>query len=284
MSSVSIFPQTVTAQISSYQPDTVFGLCSTMHLGRKNESSIYRILFKFPVSIIPNQCFILKAILKIYIRYAGLLTPIAFTPYALSQDWSFQTVTWNNQPAYYPTVAGETKLIQKGDFHTFNITRMITKWYENEIMNYGLIIKSEELQDQSYMQINTDLNSDLSPVIEIAYTQKSKINIVSSRYISGNEEIDTAGSYSFSSIVDISLTKTITCHIKNLGSTPVEVKYQTSPNGIDFIDDCSNPRILPGHEMIWLVPYSFAKYGRIAARNIDPTETSRIKIWYEAQE
>ncbi|QEK12486.1 DNRLRE domain-containing protein [Crassaminicella thermophila] len=284
MDIVKIYPQVEVAQISSYENNKIFNLCKCMYLGKKNTNNVYRILFKFPVSSIPDQCLILKATLKLYVQYAGTLMSSSFTPYALSQPWNLQTVTWNNQPSFYSTLSGETKLIKRVGFHSFNITEMVTKWYRHEIINYGLIIKNNELLDKSYKQINTVTNSNLAPTAEIIYTSKSEVSIASTRFVSSIEEINTDGPYSFSSTINMSLTKTVTCHIKNLGNFPVEVKYQMSPNGIDFVDDCPETRIIPGNGMIWFVPYSFAKYGRIAARNVDPTKTSRIRIWYEAQE
>ncbi|TCO73631.1 DNRLRE domain-containing protein [Marinisporobacter balticus] len=284
MSSVNIFPQVDTAQISSYEPNKVFGSCKDMYLGRKDINTRFRMLFKFPITSIPDECMILKAVLRIYVQFAGMLIPSFFTPYALKEDWHKQTVTWNNQPFFHPNVSGDTTIIKRVDCHYFNITKMVAKWYEHEIMNYGLIIKNEELLDGTCKRVNTVLNSDLAPRVEITYAQKSKINIVPTRFVSGIEVMDTDELYSFSSTINTSLTTTITCHIENLENKPVEVKYQMSPNGIDFVDDCSSPRITPANGMILFVPCSFAKYGRIAARNVHSGETSKIKIWYQAQE
>ncbi|QXM06340.1 DNRLRE domain-containing protein [Crassaminicella indica] len=285
MSFIKIFPQIETAQISSYEPNKVFGLCKSMYLGRKATNNIFRMLFKFPITSIPDECIILKAILKIYVKFAGMLIPSSFTPYALKKDWNIQTITWKQQPLFDPNISGETICIKRTGFYHFNITNIVIKWYKNEIINYGLILKEdEELKNGTYKQVNTVTNSNLAPIIEITYTQNSKINIIPTRYVSKTEEIDTDELYRFSSIVNISLTKTITYHVENLGSTPVEIKFQTSPNGISFVDDCPETRIIKPHELIWTTPYSFAKYGRIAAKNIHPGETSRIRIWYEAQE
>ncbi|QZY56328.1 DNRLRE domain-containing protein [Crassaminicella profunda] len=284
MSSIKIFPQVATVQISSYAPNKIFGLCKDMYLGRKDANDIFRILFKFPITTIPNECIILKAVLKIYVQFAGMLIPSSFTPYALKEDWNIQNITWNNQPSFYTHITGETKCIKRVDFYHFNITEIVTKWYEHEIMNYGLIIKNKELSNGTYNRVNTVINSNLSPMLEITYGQKSNITIVPTRYVSETEEMDTDELYRFSSTINASLTKTITCHIKNLGNSPIEIKFQSSPNGIDFCDDIPESTVIKPHELIWSTPYCFATYGRIAAKNVNPGETSKIRIWYEAQE
>lgn len=287
MSSTTINPQVDPSQISLKKPSKVFGMCSTMYLGKKFSNDIYRMLFKFPLSMIPDECVILKAVLKIYVQFAGMYKVSLFTPYALEENWSVDTVTWNNQPHFYEDLSGESKYITRSTFYTFNITEMVAKWYDHEIPNYGLIIKNEEIQNQTYKQITTVKNDSLSPAVEITYSPKIHIQPqppVSTRFIEKLEELDTDELYSFSSVVNTSLTKIITCHVENSGDTPVEMLLQTSPNEIHFCDDCSSPKLIPPHEMFWVTPYSFAKYGRIAVKNVNPGETSRIRIWYQAQE
>lgn len=278
MDSTTMYSQVEVAQIASNQASTVFGACKTMYVGQKNTTTIYRMLFKFPILSIPNHCIISKALLKIYVQFAANSNMSLYTPFALTNDWSVQTVNWLNQPSFDPLISGETKSMPTGGFYTFNITDLISKWYNNQIPNYGFLLKNEELQDLTYNQIVTIPNPVSSPIVEISYSP------LPTRFIENTEEIDTDENCSFSSIADISFTKTITCQIENLGDTSVEVLFQTSPDGINFVCDCVEASILLPHEKIWKTPYSFAKFGRVAAKNINSGETSRIKIWYQAQE
>ncbi|MBF8984555.1 DNRLRE domain-containing protein [Lutibacter sp. B2] len=271
-----------TAQISSNEAFRIFGPCKTMHVGRKNVSTFYRMLFKFPITMIPDHCIISKALLKIYVQYAARNNTSLYTPFALTEDWSVSTVNWDNQPLFDPSTPGETKSMTTGGFYTFNITDMVSKWYDHGIENYGLILKNEEIQDMTYNQIITVENPISSPTVEITYTPITPIP--TTRFIEDITEMDTSDSWRFSDTVNASLTKTITCHVENLGSTPVEVRFQSSPDDINFVCDCFQGKILLPSEMVWLTPYSFAKYGRVAVKNINAGETSRIKIWYQAQE
>lgn len=284
MNTVIVNPQAEAAQISLAEPSKVFGMLKSMYIGRKNFRQVYRILLKFPISMIPNDCMILKAILKIYVQFTNCRTSSLFTPFALQEDWSLNTVTWKNQPAFYPMFAGEARYLSREGFYIFNITKPVSMWYNHEIPNYGLIIKNAETQDKTAKQIATITNSILAPSIEITYAPKCETQVISTRFVSQMEEINTDELYTFSSVMNTALTKTITYHIENLGNTPVEILLQVSANLTDFMNDSSTPKIIAPHDQIYAIPYTFSKYLRIAARNVHPGETSRLKIWYQAQE
>ncbi|MBB6215720.1 hypothetical protein HNQ80_001809 [Anaerosolibacter carboniphilus] len=284
MSTVIINPQVEVAQVSLAEPSRVFGMRKSMHLGRTDFKKIYRMLFKFPISMIPHDCVILKALLKIYVQYTGCNILSSFAPYALQEDWSLFTLNWNNQPAFYTMLTGEPRYLSSEGFYAFNITKLVSMWYNNEIPNYGLIIKNDEVQNKTAKQINAITNSVLAPMVEISYVPKCETQVIPTHFISQVEELNTDELYSFSSAINTSLTKTITYHIENLGNTPVEILLQVSANPINFINDSSTPKIIAPHELVYAIPYTFAKYLRIAAKNIHPGETSKLKIWYQAQE
>lgn len=284
MGSTEIKTQLEIVEINYNNTTQVYGTSKTMYLGRKNSSTIYRMLFKFPISMIPSNCIILKATLKLYVQSASLSPLSSFTPFALTENWSVDTVSWANQPTFDPNISGEALPINRAGFYTFNITEIVLMWYSQQISNYGIIIKNDEIQDRTYHQIATVINSASSPVVKINYTERTSAGS-SIQFIESIGEIDTHfDDYSFSHIADVSLTKTITCHVENLGDTPIEMIFQSSPDGILFSDDVSAPKIIQGSQIDWVTPYSFAKYGRVAVRNINPSETSRVRIWYQAQQ
>ncbi|MCT4618911.1 MAG: DNRLRE domain-containing protein [Marinisporobacter sp.] len=270
--------QVEVAQISSGEPSKVFGNCTTMYLGRKNTSTFYRILFKFSVSSIPNHCIISNALLKIYVQHVSRGNTSLYTPFALTQDWSVQAVNWINQPLFDPTLLGESKAMSSGGFYTFNITNLVSSWYNYQLPNYGFIMKNEEIQDMTYNQIVTLNNPVSAPIIEVTYTP------LPTRFIEDIEVVDTDDTWRYSGVADVSYVKTLTCHIENIGNTPVIAKFESSPDDIHFICDGCSGSIIQPHKMIWATPYAFARCGRVAVKNVNPGETSRIKIWYQAQE
>lgn len=284
MESITTTFQAKATQISSNEPSKVFNLCKKMYLGRINSNNIYRILLNFPAHMIPNKCIILKSTLRLYSQAALGKDISSYTPFVLSEDWSTNTVTWNNQPNFDINISGQTLPITGVGFYTFNITEIFTKWYTNKIPNFGLIIKNLELQNQTYAQIKTIINSILAPTIEITYIPKFQIQAPDLiKFIEYSEYICTNELFQFSTILDISMTKNITCNIQNLGNTEVEIHLQLSPDGINFYNDCPICKIISPHELVHMTPYVYAKYGRIAAKNVTGGETSKIKIWYQAQ-
>ena len=286
MENIIVRPQVDTAQVSLSRPAKVFGMQYSMYIGRVYLDDIYRILFKFPISIIPEGCLILKAVLKVYVQSPGLGKVNSIKTFALAEDWSINNVTWNNQPSFYENVAGETIKLTKTGFYNFNITQIVQKWYNIEIPNYGLVMTGEEWCNSTYKKITTILNCTLGPQVEITYAlvSNNSHSPCCTKFIERLEDVDTDDLYRFSSVINMSLTKTISFHLENLGNYEVEVLLQLSADGINFLNDSPKSTKIPGKEMIYLIPYTFAKYGRIAVRNINMDVTSKIRIWYQAQE
>ena len=83
--------------------------------------------------------------------------------------------------------------------------------------------------------------------------------------------------------MNTSLTKTVMFFVKNLGVHDITANLQVSPDGINFINEPA--QIIVGMNAIkFIVPCIFAKFTRVAVKNVNCGETSRAKIWYKAQE
>ncbi|MEW9124592.1 MAG: DNRLRE domain-containing protein, partial [Thermotaleaceae bacterium] len=153
MGTVIVNPQVTTGQISLEMPSKVYGLSKSMFMGRADTLKIYRVLMEFPISMIPEHCTILKATLKIYVQFAGTRILSSFTPYGLQEPWSPLTLNWNNQPSFYSQISGDTLHFGREGFYSFNITKLVSKWYQQEIPNYGLIIKNNEVEKGTLKRI-----------------------------------------------------------------------------------------------------------------------------------
>ncbi|MGV8980204.1 DUF6385 domain-containing protein [Clostridium sp.] len=103
------------------------------------------------------------------------------------------------------------------------------------------------------------------------------------KFIDISEEFDTNDLYSFSELINTSLTKTVMYFVKNIDIYEITAHLQVSPNGIDFINE---PTVitLDSNILKFIVPCIFSKFTRVAVKNIYSGETSRVKIWYQAQE
>ena len=63
----------------------------------------------------------------------------------------------------------------------------------------------------------------------------------------------------------------------------ITAHLQVSPDGVHFIDE---PTIISveKNNIKFIVPCIFAKFTRVAVKNIYCDETSIVKIWYQAQQ
>lgn len=103
------------------------------------------------------------------------------------------------------------------------------------------------------------------------------------KFIDKSEEFDTNDLYSFSELINTSLTTTVMFFIKNVAIYEIIAHLQVSPDGINFINEPM--QISVGmNEIKFIVPCIFAKFTRVAVKNVTSGETSRVKIWYQAQE
>lgn len=280
-----IKPNINIAQIISNKPSENFGYIPAMFLGRYTPNCICRILFKFPITSLPEDAMIIEATFNITSFSNNIATlPKKITPYALIENWSVDTVNWNNQPLFNEEIRGESAAAGRGIENEFDITSIVRKWYDNQIPNHGIILKSDEIKDNTYARLITDINKSYGPNINIIYQLKSECvcKVIPTKFIEGIEEFDTNGDYKFSKTRDTSLTKTVTYFIENLGESSVTANLQISPDGVNFVED-KGVKVIKKNEVVVLIPYVFAKFTRLRVKNINNNEISRVRIWYQGQ-
>lgn len=285
MEPLCINPNIAIAQIMSNKPSKNYGNIPAMFLGRYTSDCICRIVFRVPITSLPQNAAILKAKFDIT-SFSNTMgsPPQKVTPYALTENWSVDTVNWDNQPAFNTEIYGESLNMCKGMQHEFDITSIVRKWYSNEIPNYGIVLKSDEIKDGTYIRLVTNTSRSFGPSIDITYQLKSKCvcEVIPTKFIEELEVLDTNESYIFSIARDTSLTKTVTYFIENLGENSVAANLQVSPDGVNFVED-SERKIIKNNKTTILIPYVFAKYTRIRVKTIDKNKKSKVKIWYQAQ-
>lgn len=256
---------------------------SIMGIGMYNINNVYRILFKIPIKKVPQDAEIVHVKLKlILISNRSKCTNIV-TPYALIDNWNLNTVEWDNQPDFNPEIFGENVNVKRGARYVFDITSLVQKWHRNEIPNYGIILKNKEIKNRTFVKTIADIREQYGPVVEIFYKTKSSCESTCTKFIEKIEELYTNDLYSFSKIRNTSLTKTVIFFVRNLEIHEITAHLQVSPDGVNFINEPMN--ISVGMNKIkFIVPCIFAQFTRVAVRNIYCGETSKVKVWYQAQE
>ena len=256
---------------------------SVMGIGMYDINKVYRILFKIPINKLPQDAEIVQAKLKLTLIANGSKCSNIITSYALMENWSLNTVTWYNQPDFNPEIFGEAVNVKRGVQYVFDITSIVRKWHRNEIPNYGIVLKNNEIRNRTFVKTIANIREQYGPKVEIFYQSKFPCEPTCIQFIDKMEELDTDDSYGFSKTRNTSLTKTVIFFVQNLEKYEIKAHLQVSPDGVDFINEPMN--ISVGMNKIkFIVPCIFAKFTRVAVRNIYYGETSKVKIWYQAQE
>lgn len=280
-----IKPPIEIAQINMARPYKNFSNAPAMCLGRYDKQHIYRILIKFPITAIPKDAIIIEAKLKLCITVGGIGQPNLVTPYAIMQNWLVDTVTWENQPLFDTNTCSTGMDMKKSGLYTFDITPIVQKWYETEGYNNGLVLKNNEFRDAAFAKVLTDTDRKYSPIVKIKYALKchSDCNTACSQFVEAVEEMTTTWVEHYSIARNTSLGRLCTYFISNIGNQDIVAKLQISPDNIVFVDDNGgNYTVKPG-ETAAMVPYVFAKFTRVAVRNVNMYESSKVKLWYQMQ-
>ncbi|NLY43358.1 MAG: DNRLRE domain-containing protein [Clostridiaceae bacterium] len=297
MKSIKIKPKIKFAQISSDMPNSNVTRSHSMYIGRIYNGHIYRVLLKIPLSDIPENAVITKATLKVpSISYGH---GSKYKAFLITQAWSLYTVTWNNQPSYDsaisiesddintppgngPNVPRDEGYVKKRKKYKFDITQIVRGWMNGTIENHGLILKNKENKNCRYLKIFTDQSSNCKPVVEIKYYLPCSCicEVIPTQFLESIETIQVTDQLTYTTVKDISLTKTVTVFVSNIGASPIIVTLEISPDGINFAKD-NSIQVEPGTNAA-VVPYIFAKYLRAGLNTTGGTSTA--VIWYQMQE
>lgn len=256
---------------------------SFIHIGRYDEENLFRVLFKIFMNKIPQNVKIIDATLIINIKHVGSGYPNIITTYALMENWGLEGVTWENQPHYNTKISGESINVSRRSQCKLKITSIIKKWYKNEISNYGIVLKNNEIKDKTTSKIVGDMDA----IVQITYSSK---NIIGKdlnekcppQFTEKVERFDTDDLFGYSTLRNTSLKSTVIFLVENLGTNIITAHLQVSPDGINFIDEPFKV-LIEMNEIKYLVPCIFSKFTRVAVKNINSVETSTVKIWYQAQ-
>ena len=132
--------------IDSWMNDKNFSEAKHYFLGLFDGLIKYRILFKFDLTDIPEDCQIVNAFLKIYCSRNDCMTQEKhYDVHLVLQDWSAPTVTWLSQPEF--DSLDKVQMIVGSNisqFITWDITSLIRKLHQNPNLYKGIIIKGEK--------------------------------------------------------------------------------------------------------------------------------------------
>ncbi|WP_028588865.1 DNRLRE domain-containing protein [Paenibacillus massiliensis] len=134
-----------------------------------NYNERYRSFLGFDISTIPDNSLIKSAHLKLY-HEASSSEVQRVELFELESDWTERGITWDNQPSPTSKVM-EMDVGNVGRYLYFNLTELVTNWYEGSKDNNGILIKAQNELDLFYKRFYSR-ESRYFPLLVVEYVDK----------------------------------------------------------------------------------------------------------------
>lgn len=157
-------------------PDGTAGT-STNTAGRHTAGSVgqARIFMKFNISSIPSGVIIDNATLYInnYGVYSGGAEDGIDVHYVSNQIWIEETLTWNNQPSYNPSILDTNTVTTAGIWYEWNVTDAVKTDYDAENINSSFMAKAktEGVYGHHTFRSKEWGDTSLRPYLNITYSE-----------------------------------------------------------------------------------------------------------------
>ena len=175
------------AYVVSGQPNVNHGIETRISVGKDSSGAgKFRGLIKFDLPSLDKSDMIVDATLslgQVGVDYYADTTPdMAVNAYIIGQNWSKNTVNWNNQPNTLNNSVLDYAFARKSEANKsvqkdWNITKAVKNWYEGTNANYGIMLKSAAENKSTmaesciYANYYSEDNTQTSgfPIISIVY-------------------------------------------------------------------------------------------------------------------
>lgn len=271
--------------ITNQNPLTNSGPTQILYVGKNYSAYLYRTLFKFDVEQF-SKCYQLdNAKLYIYVnnRVSTVLTYV--TPYLITEDWDISTLNWNNQPDVDTYFIGSTENITTTPgWYAFDVTNLVKIWLIQSPEGSLELRVNEEASAPNIISLYSELytNPTYRPYIECSFIESYGASLNLRKTFNFYKEYTATNTIAYSDWVSISTYSTYTYFVENIGSYPVEVTLQMSPDQSAIVDDLYTVNILSSQTEAIVAPkYSF--YIRLKFRCTESLQQSNIKVWIQAQ-
>jgi hypothetical protein len=272
-------------QINSFEKFSNVTDVPTMIIGKNSCEYLYRILIKFHLKQLPINIKILDAEMSFIVINKVLNSKTnKLEAFALNSDWDPHRVNWCNQPSLDYNKKLFEKAVNKNNKYYINITEQITNWYDNPSSNYGMILKGNEDNEYSKIQICTSDGSICNLSLRVKYLVKQDIHVIveQTQFLEYSEKVIVEAGVYFTMLRDISKTKTVAYAVENNAEVPIEVVLEYSPDGINIMKEdriiCIKPRTMEIVFPIW-----FSKYIRLAIFKPKDGNQAIINTWLQLQ-
>jgi len=158
--------------VSSSLPDDNFFNYVYLRIGRWGDT-IRRSYLQFDLSTLPVDAIIIYADLKLYQSSTNGTGDLTIGVHKITGNWEENTITWNNQPNYYPTPESITPVIMDdATWLSWDISTLLQGWVDGSIANHGIVLVGSTAVSfiEVFIHSSDYLNTpDQRPKLEITY-------------------------------------------------------------------------------------------------------------------
>lgn len=155
--------------VDEQYPSSNYYLAESLWTGGKTGSNTMRTYIKFSLPTNIQSHNITSAYLHIKKKEHQVPTIKA---YRVIDDWTSNTITWNNKPGYSNTNPTGTIVLDSGLWYKLICTDMVKNWINGNYPNYGFLLKepTESNSSQKTKFYSSDAPSPNKPELIINYT------------------------------------------------------------------------------------------------------------------
>jgi C1A family cysteine protease len=120
---------------------------------------IVRSLVRFDLASLPPGRTITQALFRVYLvrswDYPNRSRSI--TTHRITSNWAEADVTWGNKPGFADTYGSSSIVHGSWDWYDFDVTHLVSAWYNGTHPNYGILLRGPEVsgQDASWRGFGT---------------------------------------------------------------------------------------------------------------------------------
>jgi hypothetical protein len=164
------------ACVTDIAPDSNYGAWTdfTINFGGGNNHG----LIEFDISGLPPGAVVTSATLEVYENSNCSTNQNAIEVHLNSGAWSEATVTWNNAPAYGPSVVTNSGETAACEVLIFDVTGPVQDWADGTTTNYGFRLTGPGSTNVvKYISSSENGTAADRPILRIEYQQQPTENI-----------------------------------------------------------------------------------------------------------
>ena len=157
-------------------PRTNYGDSAVLQIGKKHEKTV-RTYLKFDLSVLPYGAHVVNADLKLYQHQTSGNENYSITVHTVTESWSEEAITWNNQPSYSENVESTVYVIPGTEIWlSWDIRFLVDDWVTGYMNNYGVVLKDDDSQGSTFITCWSSewgYEPELRPKLVITYSLPS---------------------------------------------------------------------------------------------------------------